>query len=80
MRVTIDAAGRIVVPKSLRDSLGLVSGTSLDIAPALDGLMLTPHQRPDAELVEDDGWLLIKATGREPTLDEVLELRDADRH
>jgi AbrB family looped-hinge helix DNA binding protein len=31
MRTTIDAAGRIVVPKSLRDALGLDPGQELEI-------------------------------------------------
>jgi AbrB family looped-hinge helix DNA binding protein len=31
MRTTIDAAGRIVVPKSLRQSLGLEPGQALEI-------------------------------------------------
>jgi AbrB family looped-hinge helix DNA binding protein len=31
MRTTIDAAGRIVVPKSLRDALGLMPGQDLDV-------------------------------------------------
>ena len=31
MRTTIDAAGRIVVPKSLRESLGLKAGQLLEI-------------------------------------------------
>lgn len=31
MKSTIDAAGRIVVPKSLRDALGLKPGQALDI-------------------------------------------------
>lgn len=31
MRTTIDAAGRIVVPKSLRDALGLTPGQDLDV-------------------------------------------------
>jgi len=31
MKTTIDAAGRIVVPKSLRQALGLHSGQSLEI-------------------------------------------------
>jgi AbrB family looped-hinge helix DNA binding protein len=36
MRTTIDRAGRIVVPKSLRDQLGFVPGTELE-AQAVDG-------------------------------------------
>jgi AbrB family looped-hinge helix DNA binding protein len=36
MKTTIDAAGRIVVPKALRDALGLSAGLPLDIA-ARDG-------------------------------------------
>ena len=31
MRTTIDAAGRIVVPKSIRESMGLGAGQQLDI-------------------------------------------------
>jgi AbrB family looped-hinge helix DNA binding protein len=36
MRTTIDSAGRIVVPKPLRDELGLTGGTELDLR-AVDG-------------------------------------------
>jgi AbrB family looped-hinge helix DNA binding protein len=36
MRTTIDAAGRIVVPKSLREQLGFLPGTELEID-AVDG-------------------------------------------
>jgi AbrB family looped-hinge helix DNA binding protein len=31
MRITIDAAGRVVVPKQTRDELGLVPGTELEL-------------------------------------------------
>lgn len=31
MRTTIDAAGRIVVPKSIRDAMGLAPGRKIDI-------------------------------------------------
>jgi len=36
MRVTIDAAGRLVVPKGLRDELGFAAGTQLELE-AIDG-------------------------------------------
>jgi AbrB family looped-hinge helix DNA binding protein len=36
MRATIDAAGRLVVPKALRDELGFVPGTELALE-AVDG-------------------------------------------
>jgi len=36
MRSTIDAAGRLVVPKGLRDELGFAAGTELELK-AVDG-------------------------------------------
>ena len=36
MRTTIDAAGRLVVPKPLRDQLGFAPGIELDVT-AVDG-------------------------------------------
>jgi AbrB family looped-hinge helix DNA binding protein len=36
MRATIDSAGRVVVPKQLRDQLGLAPGSELELV-AIDG-------------------------------------------
>lgn len=46
MRTTIDAAGRIVVPKSLRDVLGLRAGQPLDIRAADGKLEIEPLPTP----------------------------------
>ena len=40
---TIDAAGRIIVPKALRDALGLSPGTELEIVAADGTLELSPR-------------------------------------
>lgn len=32
MRTTIDRAGRIVIPKPLRDELGLIEGTEVEVS------------------------------------------------
>ena len=51
MQTTIDAAGRLVIPKSLRDLMGLTPGRAVDIV-FVDGhvqrlvLALTPNARP----------------------------------
>jgi AbrB family looped-hinge helix DNA binding protein len=36
MRTTIDAAGRVVIPKTLREELGFAPGTELEVT-AVDG-------------------------------------------
>ena len=47
MTLRIDEAGRIVVPKPIRDRLGLTPGSSLEIRESADGFALTlPEQRP----------------------------------
>lgn len=51
MRTTIDMAGRLVVPKGLRDQLGFAAGTELELR-AVDGhLEVTVPSR----VVVDDG-------------------------
>ncbi len=77
METTIDAAGRIVVPKPLRDALGLLPGTKLDVSAYGAGLQLVPVGRT-ARLVEQDGILV--ATG-ETSIDDhdVFSLIDSLR-
>lgn len=77
METTVDAVGRIVVPKPLRDALGLTAGSTVDISRYGAGLQLVPSGRT-ARLVEESGVLV--ATG-ETTIDDdtVFGLIDAGR-
>ena len=77
METTIDGAGRIVVPKVLRDALGLVPGTTLDVSAYGAGLALVPRGWA-ARVVEEEGRLVL-ATDREITDDELFALIDAAR-
>ncbi|HVB05607.1 MAG TPA: AbrB/MazE/SpoVT family DNA-binding domain-containing protein [Acidimicrobiales bacterium] len=77
METTIDSAGRIVVPKPLRDALGLEPGTTVDISSYGAGLTLIPHSRT-AKLVHEGGYLV--AEGDRPISDDdVFALIDAGR-
>ena len=75
MRAAIDKAGRLVIQKALRDSLGLVPG-EVEITP--DGAGLHVEPLANDELVEEDGFLVIPADV--PVSDELVRtLRDAEQ-
>lgn len=76
MRSTIDKAGRLVIPKTLRDSIGFVAG---DVEITIDGAGLHIEPVADDELRDEDGLLVIPAAGA-PVSDELVRtLRDADQ-
>ena len=77
MKVTIDALGRIVVPKALREALGLTPGTTVDISRYGSGLALIPAGRT-ARLVEEGG-VLVAAGDTAIDDDAVFALLDAGR-
>jgi AbrB family looped-hinge helix DNA binding protein len=57
MRTTIDRAGRIVIPKALRDRAGLQPGTELDVR-LLDGLLEISVSAAPGRLVHEKGVLV----------------------
>jgi AbrB family looped-hinge helix DNA binding protein len=77
MEAVVDQAGRVVLPKAIRDALGLLPGTKVDISRYGAGAQLIPAGRT-ARLVEEDGVLV--AAGETPVDDDmVFALIDADR-
>jgi len=76
MRATIDKAGRLVIPKPLRERLGLRPG-EVELTADGTGLRVEPVT---AEAVEERaGRLVIPPSGVSITSDEVQALRDADQ-
>jgi len=76
MRTTIDSAGRLVIPKQLRDLLGLRPG---EVDVVADGAALRVEPVVGDALEERDGRLVIPASGVTVTDEEVRRLRDADQ-
>jgi len=69
MEATMDSVGRIVVPKPLRDALGLAPGSTLDISRYGAGLQLLPTGRT-ARLIDESGVLV--ATGDTVIDDDIV--------
>lgn len=74
MRTTVDGAGRIVIPRSIRDEMGLSAGDEVDVE--FDGWSITIDRPPgDARVVERDGVLVIDGTGASMTDEDLRGLR-----
>lgn len=77
MEATIDSAGRVVIPKRLRDELGITPGP---VEVLRDGAGIRIEPLAHAELKEVDGRLVIPASdGSTVSDDAVRELRLADQ-
>ena len=77
MEATIDSVGRVLVPKVLRDSLGLTPGSKVDISAYGAGVQITPGGRT-AKLVRENGRLVL--AGDAVITDEIMyALIDAGR-
>ena len=74
MRATIDKAGRLVIPKRLRDDVGLRPG---EVEVTVDGTGLRVEPLATESLDERDGRLVIPSAGVPVDDDLVRWLRDA---
>jgi AbrB family looped-hinge helix DNA binding protein len=80
MRTTIDSAGRIVVPKAVRDALGLGPGQELEIT-ARDGRIEVDVPPVEMRLVDRDGLAVAVPDEPLPTItsDQVREVLERMR-
>jgi AbrB family looped-hinge helix DNA binding protein len=74
--VTIDKAGRLVLPKAMRDALHLKPGSSLEVERRDDELILRTPQ-PDAQIIYKNGIPVLRT--REPIALSPVELIEQDR-
>lgn len=71
MRISIDQAGRIVVPKAMRDHLGWRAGDPLDVS-ARDGVLEIAAEPVEIEIRDAEHGAVAVATDMPPLTDEVV--------
>jgi AbrB family looped-hinge helix DNA binding protein len=76
MTLKVDKAGRVILPKPLRDRLGLHAGSDLEIQEIPEGVVLKPAGRRPS-LVRKGSFLV--HTGEIPSGYDILNAIDDDR-
>ena len=80
MLVSIDRAGRVVIPKEVRDRLMLAPDAELDVEVEGDSIRLTPAASARRRVVEIDGLPVLEPIGGVVLTDvDVQRWRDADQ-
>ena len=80
MRITIDKAGRVVIPKQLRRQLGVAAGANLE-ATAEGGRLVIEPVANAVTLVEEEGLLVAASPSPDAQLtdSDVLQAVDEQR-
>ncbi len=74
----MDKAGRLVIPRPLRERIGLADGGTVEVE--LDGAGVRIEPLSGGELREKDGLLVIPSTGGRLDATFVRKMIDGDRH
>lgn len=78
MKATIDNVGRLVIPRPLRECIGLAGGGTVEID--IDGAELRVRPVASGRLREEGELLLIARSGQAIDDADVRKLIDADRY
>lgn len=76
MTLKVDKAGRVILPKPVRDRLGLRAGSDLEIEETPEGIVLRPADRRPSLVKKGNFWV---HTGEIPPGYDILKAIDDDR-
>ncbi|MDR1768059.1 MAG: AbrB/MazE/SpoVT family DNA-binding domain-containing protein [Propionibacteriaceae bacterium] len=69
MEVTMDAMGRVLVPKALRRATGLLPGSKVDVSAYGAGVQIVPGSRT-GRIMREEGRLVV--TGQTVLTDDMM--------
>lgn len=68
MKTTIDAAGRLVIPKAMRQAAGIGAGTEVEVFESNGTLVIAPTYAPLCLVDTPDGTVAVPTKGDLPVL------------
>ncbi len=74
--IPIDRAGRLILPKEMRDRLGISAGTEFEVQEEDNKIILKPVPRDPEVIVHKDGSLVIAGGQSDPNVDIVKLIHD----
>jgi AbrB family looped-hinge helix DNA binding protein len=78
MELTIDKFGRVVLPKKLREHLGVGPSLKVEVKETPEGILLKPVQRT-SNLIRKNGILILKGSGEKSSQIDWHSLVDDER-
>jgi AbrB family looped-hinge helix DNA binding protein len=72
MRTTIDGAGRVVIPKAMRDRLGLTGGQAVDVSEREGRIEIEPAPTPMTLVGDEDGVVAVPEKPLPPLTDDIV--------
>lgn len=79
MKTSVDQFGRVVIPKRMRDHLGLASGAELEVQAQNDEIVLKPV-RETSSLALKDGVLVYTGRATADLVGAVQQAREQRSH
>ena len=77
--LTVDKAGRVVLPKALRDQFRLRPGSELEVVDAGDHLRVRPLDRAPTLVREGSWWVHPGASDPDAALEDAVSRHRSDR-
>jgi len=74
-KTTLSAKGQVVIPKDVRDQLGLSPGQVLDVVPMGSGVLLKPQHRKSGRSFEE---IMVSITARYQHQGSPIAIPDMD--
>ena len=77
MEAVLDKYGRIIIPKKLRDAIGLKPGSILHLEVNNQEILLKPVDGAGQYLTDEDGWLVYTGGINEDVSSVISDLRES---